>query len=144
MLPNDEPLRRREALRRCAPNMQMLAIESKMPNTRPGKKPTSTAPTGNFSQCSVSVVFPVMGEDEEVVVGLAVDEGEEDFVADGLLEPDVEATAGAMLWSVFLRHRFALVQLYPNGQQVLLPHTGRDPLRAEVFSGLSGCSDTFC
>lgn len=50
MLPKEEPLRRRSELRRRAPRRQTLAIVRRMPSSRPGKKPTRTAPTGNLSQ----------------------------------------------------------------------------------------------
>lgn len=101
MLPKEEPLRLRAALRRCEPKKQIVATDSNIPSTSPGKNPTSTAPAGNLLQCSVSVVLPFAGREEVVVRVVEGTEGDGvgDFVAEVPLELELEPdeAPGAML-----------------------------------------------
>jgi hypothetical protein len=82
MFPNEEPLFR-AAFRRCAPSMQILATVRSIPRTSPGKKPASTAPTGNLSQLFVTGMGIALFVDDTgvvVVVGFEVEDGDEDVV----------------------------------------------------------------
>ena len=107
MFPNEDPLRRRWALRRCAPNRQMLATVRRTPNTRPGKKPTRTAVIGNLSHEAVrGVVLFFAGAEEDVGDGLDCVEA---AVEDGDEELDVVGTE--FCWSAFITQLPAALQV---------------------------------
>ena len=73
IFPNDEPLCRRAWFRRRAPSRQMLATVRRMPRTRPGKKPTRTAATGNLSQETAAMGKELLLAGELEEMGVEVD-----------------------------------------------------------------------
>lgn len=104
-----------------------------MPSASPGKKPASTAETGNLLLCTTVTVAVGFDEDVEVV-------GFEEAVEEGAVDDEAP---GLTVWSAFFTQFPLALQVKPNGQHAD-PQVGKAVVRAVVFSGLPGFAVIFC
>lgn len=100
LFPKDDEEPRRAALRRReAPRRQIVRSVRRIPRTRPGKKPTRTAPAGKLLQVAVIGIVELLWVEEDVgaedaEVALLVEEKVGDVVAEVLEEEDVGVELG--------------------------------------------------
>lgn len=108
--------------------------------TAPTEAPAMTATGGPLLEFSCAGSSPIPDSSGEVLVGVAP--GEEGFELGGV--EGAGASTGATFWFMFLTHWFPPLQIYPNGQHVLLPQLSSVPLKAVVFITASGNCSASC
>jgi hypothetical protein len=117
----------------------MPASVSRMPSTRPGKKPATTAAAGNFLQCEDTVDSQVEFEDEATFVAVEVGLEKLELVDEAV----DEAAAGDDDELGWITVHPPLEQEYPCGQQAL-PHCTNGTLSFVVKRAPFGWDVTFC